>query len=306
MNILILSKQQLKKRNWGRELFKRDISKFHNVTYVGPGYNTLNSFSVPQIIKNLNVDFILTYCYSYTSIFTDFNKVNIPKIHIEPDYVLSKNSYPGTSSVQNPFYIKSKFDLIFAPTTDSVNDMISNNISKNIRLLPFSVCTDIYKKLNTEKFFDVMSVFLVKDNLYPNRRQLQNLLHSLKDLSVFTKSVTHHSYIQKINESKIFITSNNIYKSLNMKYTEVLSCGTFLLADKPNDLEKFGYKDGEHLVIYKNFNDLKDKIYYFLKNEKEREEIAKNGMNFVRQNHSNNKRIEEMTDIIKNNIGGII
>ena len=87
-----------------------------------------------------------------------------------------------------------------------------------------------------------------------------------------------------------------------MKFTEVLSCGTFLLANKPEDFDDVGLKDGEHLVIYNDFKDLKDKINYYLKHDNEREEIAKNGMNFVRKNHSNAKRIQEMTEIIQKEI----
>ena len=60
-----------------------------------------------------------------------------------------------------------------------------------------------------------------------------------------------------------------------------------------------GFKNGEHLVIYNSLKDLKNKIKYYLKNEKEREGIAQNGMKLVREKHSNEVRIQEMTEIIK-------
>ena len=103
----------------------------------------------------------------------------------------------------------------------------------------------------------------------------------------------------KINQSKIFVTGNNLYNSLNMKFTEVMSCGTLLLANKPEDLDDVGFKNGEHLVIYNSLKDLKNKIKYYLKNEKEREGIAQNGMKLVREKHSNEVRIQEITEIIK-------
>ena len=95
------------------------------------------------------------------------------------------------------------------------------------------------------------------------------------------------------------MTDNGTYNCLNMKFTEVLSCGTLLLSNKPEDFDDVGFKEGEHLVIYKDLNDMQDKINYYLKHDNEREEIAKNGMEFVRKNHSNDVRIKEMTDIIQ-------
>jgi spore maturation protein CgeB len=89
-----------------------------------------------------------------------------------------------------------------------------------------------------------------------------------------------------------------------MRYTEVLACGGFLLADKPEDLEKLGYVDGKHLVIYKDLKDLENKIYYYLKHEKEREKIAKEGMKFVLQNHTTDIRVKEFTDIVNKELFG--
>ena len=86
-----------------------------------------------------------------------------------------------------------------------------------------------------------------------------------------------------------------------MRYTESLACGGFLLADKPEDLELVGLEDGKHLVIYKNLKDLVIKAKYYLnpKHEKERAKIARQGMEFVREHHSCEKRVKEMTQMIK-------
>jgi spore maturation protein CgeB len=154
--------------------------------------------------------------------------------------------------------------------------------------------------MGLQKIYDVMSVFTFREGLYPNRRYLQQVIENFP--YHYTKPVVHDKYIKKINESKIFVTSNNIYSSLNMKYTEILSCGCLLLADLPEDLNDIGLKDGEHLIIYNGIKDLKSKIKYYLRNDKEREEIARNGMNLVREKHSNKVRIKEMIEIIKKEV----
>ncbi len=299
MKILLLSKNQLYKRNWGRELFKIDLSKYHIVKYYGKGYKGTKTSYIPDILKIVDKpDIIFSSVFSYASEFYGYYRItDIPKIHLEVDYCIPKGTYGGTIHVQNPFYYKSKYDLIFGVTKRMVLDMKNNKIANKIFWLPFSVSTDKYKNLNLEKEIEIMSVFLVKDYLYPNRSYLQNFITQLPN-KTFIDYVIHDEYIKKINQSKIFITSNNIYSSLNMKYTEVMACGTLLFSDKPEDLKDVGFKDGEHLIIYKDWKDLKNKIDYYLNNDKEREEIAKNGMNLVIEKHSNDVRIKEMTEII--------
>ena len=279
-------------------MFKLDLSKNHKVTYYGKGYTYHEDTNVPKILNRVEKpDFIFTYVMAYASLFDGFELTKIPKVHYEVDYF----PYPGGTGsveVQNKFYFKRKYNLIFAPTISMVNLMKENKISEKIFWLPFSVCVEKYKNLGLDKTIDVMATFTMKSHFYPGRQKVHDVINSLK-IKTFTENVIHEDYIKKINESKIFVTNNGIYKSLNMKYTEVMSCGTFLLADKPEDLDDIGFKDGEHLVIYKNWKDLKNKIQYYLKNDKEREEIAKNGMNLVREKHNNSVRIQEMTDIIK-------
>jgi hypothetical protein len=284
----------------GRELFKLDLSKFHDVVYYGRGYTTKNYITnVPQILQDYKErDLIFTSVFTYASMFSGYEKVRIKKVHYEVDYCEPFKTYQGTSVKQKPFYYQSKYNLIFSVSKRSTQDMKNHNIAPKIFWLPFSVSTDKYYNMNIEKEFDLMAVFLIKNSLYPNRAIIQQTIRDLPYKS-FIQSVIHEEYIKKINQSKIFITSNNIYSSLNMKYTEVLSCGTLLFADKPEDLDDVGLKDGEHLIIYTDINDLKNKIQYYLHNDKEREEIAKNGMEFVRKNHSNEVRIKEMTEIIQ-------
>jgi spore maturation protein CgeB len=88
-----------------------------------------------------------------------------------------------------------------------------------------------------------------------------------------------------------------------MRYTETLSCGGFLLADRPDDLDMVGLKDGVHLVIYKDLNDLVDKAKYYMSHNKERKRIEKRGMDFVRKNHSCKLRVKQMTKMIKEELG---
>ena len=39
-----------------------------------------------------------------------------------------------------------------------------------------------------------------------------------------------------------------------------MACGSFLLTDRYIEFDMLGFKDGEHLVIYEDLDDLKEKI----------------------------------------------
>ena len=302
MRILLLSPDQRARYNWGHQLFRDSIKNFHDVTYYGAGFPNYNAaLTVPQIIKSLDrePDIILTYGLRYTLPFKELIKItNIPKVHIVVDYFPKTGQYHGSWPRQHNFFKDNKFDLYFGVVGRVVKTLESNGVVEKAHLLPFSVNTNIYKKLNIPKQFDVMASYNARPDVYPLRKRIQRMVSRMQVRS-FTKRVVHNKYVRMINQTRMVITSNNIFNSLSMKYTEALACGSFLFGDPPEDFSELGFKDGYHLVLYKSLDDLRDKILYYKENKKEREQIAANGMSFVRRNHSNEARVKQFTEIIE-------
>ena len=304
MNILLLNPNYINRYNWGHQLFKNEFDKHHNMTYYGAGYSGYDkSLSVKGILTKINkkFDMILIYESKYSKNFNGLGEItDIPKALIQIDYAVGIPNYKGFAKTKtiNKLIQKNKIDLVFATSISNVSVLKSNLEIDKIFFLPFSVDTNIYKNMNLKKNIDVMAVFSVHKHAYPNRGIIQN---SIKKMGIksFTTRVIHKQYIKKINESKIFVISNNINKRLSMKYTEAMACGTFVLSDKPEDFAKQGFIDGKHIVIYNDIKDMKEKIQYYLKHDNERLKIAKNGMDFVRKNHSCSFRVRQFTKIVK-------
>lgn len=80
---------------------------------------------------------------------------------------------------------------------------------------------------------------------------------------------------------------------------EIPGCGGFLLTGNADNLEDY-YEDGKEIVIFRNTNDLIDKIRYYLEHEKEREEIAWAGYQRTLRDHTYEKRFNEIFKIIFN------
>jgi len=297
MRIFLIGPSRKNKSNWGFELFRKDLGRFHDVIYYGEGYNIdyNTEVPIPSIIKKYQKpDIILVHLPCSFKYLRGIEEVqDIPKVHIMGDYIGEK-CYKRYAE----FFEKCKFDLVFAQSIRISNIIKKRKIVPKIHFLPFGVDTSLYKRFNLSKEFDVMAVFSSNKYLYPYRKDVLQLIRGMEVKSATTR-VFFKDYIQCINKSKIFVNSNNIPKSVSMKYTEVLSCGTFFLSDKPTEFAEHGYTDNKHLVIYNDMKDLKNKINYFLEHVNEREQIAEEGMKFVRENYSNKKIIEYFTKIIK-------
>ncbi len=81
----------------------------------------------------------------------------------------------------------------------------------------------------------------------------------------------------------------------NMRLFEVPVTKTLQIADKcPRDW----FKDGDEIVLYKNNQDLLQKINYFIDNDEERERIAKNGYEKLVKEHQYKHRVKKIFEIV--------
>ncbi|MCR4275183.1 MAG: glycosyltransferase [Candidatus Wolfebacteria bacterium] len=84
---------------------------------------------------------------------------------------------------------------------------------------------------------------------------------------------------------------------IKARHFEISACGGFLMTSMADNLGDY-YKIGEEIVIYKDIKDLIDKINYYLKNDKERKKIAEAGYLRTTNEHTYEKRFEEIFKII--------
>ncbi len=73
---------------------------------------------------------------------------------------------------------------------------------------------------------------------------------------------------------------------------EALACGAFVLCDEQRDARTL-FKDGEHLVFFKDPEDLFEKVRYYLDKADLRSRIAAAGRNLVLEKHSWRARMQQ-------------
>ena len=304
MKILLLSPNQINRYNWGHQLFRDEIGKYHNVIYYGDGYKGFDgNYNALKVVEKYGpFDLLMAYGLRYTLPFKNIGKIAIPKCHVVIDLFPPLYDYKGAMLNYKKFVEENKYDFFFYRQRSQENYLHQLGCNQPSFWLPFSVDISKYRNMNLNKIYDVLTSSTARQDVYPNRKKVDILISQMK-LKCMRKKIIHQNYIQAINKSRICNISTNIFNSPNMKFTEFTACGSFVLSDKPDDFEELGFKDNYHLVLYKNIKDLRNKIEYYLKNKTEREAIAANGMNFTRKFHNNSKRIEILNKAFEEVIG---
>ena len=148
---------------------------------------------------------------------------------------------------------------------------------------------EIFKPMNLKKIYDVVFVGNAIEERVETIRFLINNKINLKVFGgrwdnypefkqVCLGYVSPEEMAKVINQTKINLgLSKNKYGKSAFKWRifEIASCKSFSLIDYFSGYFEF-FKNDKEIVMFKNNQDLLEKINYYLKHEKERERIAEN------------------------------
>ena len=168
-------------------------------------------------------------------------------------------------------------------------DIVKSLGVSRFNYLPFATNPDIYKPSFEQKIYDVsfvgtwsekrqqvlskLAVKGIKIDLYGNDKWLQ-LKHENIVFHGFADNRKDCPRIYSQSKINLNITNEQLLTSLPLRIFDVGACDSFLLTDDQEDAKRI-FKENE-LVIYKDLDDLVEKVSYYLKHESEREEISKN------------------------------
>ena len=160
--------------------------------------------------------------------------------------------------------------------------------------LPLACDPEIHGKREGEKIYDISFVGSLNN---PKRVEVIELLKERFNL--------HYERCFLEEMAEVFSRSKIVFNisardDLNMRVFEALCSGSMLLTDEARgsgltDL----FEDREHLVIYRDERELVELASYYLREEKEREEIARRGMEEVLKRHTYQHRVKEMVERLR-------
>lgn len=208
------------------------------------------------------------------------------------------------------------FDFFLSFDKSALNTLPPTNITKVV-YLPFGIDTDLYLKTipNSEEVNKYSCDVCFVGALYPEREELLIAVKNLGvDLKIFgwrdwIRSSLKDCYCGPLNTiemaklfkcAKISINSNlkPTMGSLNFRTFEILAAGGFELCDNQSDLPD-NFSVGSEIEVYSSTEELCDKIKFYLNNPEKRSEIAKNGQARVLKDHTMDKRIRQIPNLIK-------
>lgn len=183
---------------------------------------------------------------------------------------------------------------------------------KNVILTQWACNHRIFKRLNLPKIFNVSFI----GQAYGLRSKF------LKKLEKSGVNVEHWGYGSKngrvsteemvkiINQSKINLNFSGSYVNkfkfwerrrdqIKARNFEIPGCGGFQLASYIAEINKYLTIDKD-IVCYKSYDELYDKIVYYLQNESERENIALSGYNKILAEHTYEIRFQNIFNRIFN------
>lgn len=107
-------------------------------------------------------------------------------------------------------------------------------------------------------------------------------------------------FIYRASKINLNITLKTIRTGIPLRAFEIMGSGGFLLSNYQEDFFEF-FEPGVDFAYYSSYEDLMEKVEYYLTHEEERKQIAKNGYEKVKKYHTYKARFDTILEIINNN-----
>lgn len=189
------------------------------------------------------------------------------------------------------------FDVVFCSQKDSIPGLEQAGLGR-VEWLPFALDTTLRNEPETEKVYDIG--FVGSLQLPATRDERVDVLGRLERkyrMNDYRVPVFGDDMMRVYNQSRIVINIPAC-EGLNMRTFETLASGALLLTKPVGNGQDELFKDGTHLVTYHSEQDLADKIDYYLRHDREREEIASAGRREVLAKHTYDHRAARVLDVM--------
>ena len=217
------------------------------------------------------------------------------------DYVFFKEPY-YVKLLQQEYNLKNIFYLpeCFNPLVHKIPENKPNDLDKLVSDITTAGNLHPYRV----KFFEGLQGYNIKIWGNPAPEWL--------DTKLINKYFQNH-YVTNEEKAIVFhyskIVINNLHPGeiwgINVRAFEIAGCGGFQLISWRPGLNQL-FKEGEEIISFKSFNEMKEKIDYYLKNENERIRITENAFKRATLDHTYKKRLNLLLDTIDRKQNGLV
>lgn len=180
---------------------------------------------------------------------------------------------------------------------------------------PFAAHSHIFKNYNNGKKYDLgFTGNLFNDTFYKSgimgkyfnniRERISNELKKddYKKLSLYLnggKYIKGTDYGSLINSSKIWLCTPSATELVGPRFYEIMGACSLLFCRESFAYENL-FEPGKHCVTFKDdLSDFKEKLFYYIENNNERNDIIKNANKHFLNNHTWDHRVNQFTNQIE-------
>jgi len=146
------------------------------------------------------------------------------------------------------------------------------------------------------------------------RKEILRLLARNHQVNLYTTSktdipgVSRHKNVDYYKEApfvyagskiNLNISLRSIQTGIPLRVFDIMGCGGFLISNYQEDFLEY-FEPDEDFVFYYDYEDLADKVSYYLKNDTPRERIAQSGRRKVAAEHTYLQRVMKILETVKN------
>ena len=287
---------------WNR-IFLFDLSQYNTfhpynpdcIFYLPLASNPSRWFSVIQAAKSTDISRFSGDVSFVGSLYTE--KCSLYELSCLPDYL--HGYLDSIMLAQSKVYGYNFLEHLLSDTmVDALSPILKNKYT--------------FEKVTPENIRSLISQFVLEPSVSAlERRQTMNLLGSHFRVNLYTgsdteglpvitggtvKTLTEMPLIFHYSKINLNITSKSIRSGLPLRIFDILGCGGFLLTNFQPELSRY-FTPGYDLACYSSDDELVEKTEYYLSHEKERIEIAQNGLQTVIQYHNYPERLLQIISI---------
>jgi len=210
-----------------------------------------------------------------------------PKISLEEDYHYEIN---------DSWYVENHVDL-----------MLQRHYSQSLRKehikkiwYPFSVDNKVFYPKSTNRARKLCNIASNSHDCYPHRFKLIQMLEPLGLLYNADRQIENNEYLEWLQRFVSYICCDSIYHITPAKMLEIMASGGLLFTNNSDKygLQKLFPKDC-YFTYEEDYSDVKEKVKIIINDADLVDKTVKNALNCIRDNHTNQIRIKELREIIR-------
>jgi len=238
-------------------------------------------------------DLIVAISISGISLCPIFDDTRCPKVYLSIDTWQSPRDYLDAIA----------YDFVFAAQREFVPRLRAMG-ARRVSWLPLACNPAVHYKASVSKSADISFAGSIALPIHQERHKLLTRLQS--EFAVAAQTSLYGHGLNKLCCSAKLTFNHSAVRDLNMRVFEALAMGVPLLTNREAEanglLELF--RDGEHLIVYNDGDDLVSKARAYLDNDAARVAIASAGRAEVLAKHTYRHRVESILATLRDQVPG--